>query len=359
MAKKRPFEILDGAARDRVDPKHMIIRRLPLFRRAPPRTARNGPSLATLVEAVARDERGSANALFSRRRDPKFRAAVVTLTGRSTRMCFAVEKVLSAYGGRGSKAALLRAVRAYARSTKTFDADTTWSSQAQLAASVASSLLGLDRDADEAAVLLVRLFEHPRPYIRMWSVWQASDLFRLSYCHTVAFERIADALRPMVAHREDEVFIKAVPALWTLARNPKDLERVKRRCTHLLHSPDPHVRTSVLSRLLEIPSPLTTGPLIGEWFTHERWLRNRVRWTALMPWFVEESTRRNLCRRGLAHASPSLRHDAIELLVTITPAAQKKLLATALRDEPDPHLAAEMVRVLGRVSRHRSRSEHP
>ena len=359
MAKKRPFEIRDGDARDLIEPKFMIIRSLPLFRRGQPRVARDRRSLAMLVKAVARDERGSANALFAHRRDPEFRAAVVTLTGRSTPMCSAVEQVLSAYGGREAKAALLRAVRAYARSTKTFDAGTTWSSQAQLAASVASSLLGLDRDADEAAVLLVRLFEHPRPYNRMWSVWQAADLFPRSFCHTVAFERMADALRPMIAHREDDVFVKAVPALWTLARNPKEHERVKQRCRRLLQSPDAHLRESILVRLLAIPSPLSTGPLIAEWFAQERSLRNRVHWAARMPWLVAESVRRSLCRRGLADASPSLRHDAIELLETITPAAQKKLLATALRDEPDPHLAAEMVRVLDRVSRHRSRSEHP
>ena len=64
---------------------------------------------------------------------------------------------------------------------------------AQRAATIAEVILKIDREAIDAADLIVRLFDHPTPYNRMWAVWKGADLYAESRpLRTLALERLGE-----------------------------------------------------------------------------------------------------------------------------------------------------------------------
>jgi len=121
-------------------------------------------------------------------------------------------------GGRQNRRALERLLARYALSKKTFVTAERFSERAQSAASVARDVLQLDPESTRAADLLVRLFAHPNAYNRMFSTWQAAAIVADAQhrnLHTVAVDRLTAGIRGAL-HAEDAVFIKALPALFSL-----------------------------------------------------------------------------------------------------------------------------------------------
>ena len=80
-----------------------------------------------------------------------------------------------------------------------------------------------------AARILVKLFRHPTPYNRIWAVWQASPLVSHSRFQTEAFEILRRGFESCF-EAEDEVFIKAIPALWPIdwKQTPARAEKILR-----------------------------------------------------------------------------------------------------------------------------------
>lgn len=53
---------------------------------------------------------------------------------------------------------------------------------------------------------------------------------------------------------------------------------------------------------------------------------------------MTEAARIDLIRRGLASESPAIRHDAMDLLHSVSVESARTLAREALTDEPDPAL---------------------
>jgi hypothetical protein len=349
---KRAFERRNGMAHPHFEAKASAIFNTPLFRRTtPPVPAPPTTPLDELLTAFRDGDSAAAATLKARRHEPRVRERVWQIAEQIEVPNMAQAELFARLGGPGSRECLERALDAYASSPQTFDKDapTSW---AQQAAVVAGYVLGLTPDHTLAADLLVHLFEHPTPYIRMWSVWVAASIYSHACqpfvgtgpIRTVAMDRILDGVQRVASDGEEEPFIKAIPALactWNA-----NTTVMLARCEKILSGANVWHRESVINELFQSPYPFRFMPTFWKWFANEPSLRSKIYGAGLLGGALPSASLVDLCRAGLAETSPSMRYRAMMLLDVLDSRQRCVLIAEAVLDEPDPELRAEMKRIL-------------
>ena len=155
------------------------------------------------------------------------------------------------------------------------------------------------------------------------------------------------ALDSLIDTSDDDVFCAVAPAVWRDRRLP---ERVSR----LLESPSAEKQRCALSALARMEHG--GWPLLIKWGSRAR--DPIFVLTTLGPnlRLLSESRRAEIARRGLVDASPSIRHEAAAVLLSLEPVVATKLARAALKDEPDPLIRAKLVAVAQPPSRSKTRA---
>jgi hypothetical protein len=304
-----------------------------------------------LLAALSGGDRQAAVTLKARRNEAGTRELVSGLAEQTRDPNMALAELLVRLGGRGSREALDRMLVAYASSPRTFDKNESgrWASDA---IQVAGYVLGLTPDDDRAAELLVRLFRHPTSYIRMRSVWVAAAIYShgcqpevgTGAIRTVAMDRLLDGLQQIADEEDDELFIKAIPAL--AAPWEANTAAMVARCETIVSGTNAEHRRQVIGQLLQSHWPFRFMPMIWRWLAKEPFLRTRIEVACSLSGAVPSALLLDLCRAGLADTSPSIRYRAMLLLDQVEEEVRRQLVAAALEEEPDPELQAEMARIL-------------
>jgi hypothetical protein len=347
-APKQPFEREEGYLYDRSEHGRNAIFDAPLFRRRRPkrRPLLTGFDLDQLFARIDTDNWDAMYTIIERRSEPQVAEALAAYASKTMVPTSAACHLLGALGGPENRAALSRALLALTDLPMTFEKAANCNHAAQRAVSIAEAILKLDREAVEAADIIVRFFEHPTPYNRMWAVWKAADLYAESRSlRTPALERLGEKLRPMVRNPDPRVFIKAIPALMRFGE--AEWRETRKRCKKLLRDRDDWLRLDTVHLLLRCPAPDFT--LLADWFKREPLARLRVEFAAQFAELLPVHTIEALAREALADPAPSLRYHALLLASYLDPHRQRAILKEALADEPDPELQAEMKRTLKRL----------
>jgi hypothetical protein len=354
---KRVFERKDGMLRDRYEPMREEILYAPLFGKGRRRSAKDERSVAELLAGVQADDATAARALTPRRKAHGVRKALAQFAARAEVPNMSLAYVLKAMGGRGSRAALQRTLAACISSARTFAEDAP-ASCGREAASVAAYVLGLDPDDTHAADFLVTLFKHPNAGVRLWAVWVAATIYAnccqpevgLGPVRTRAMDRLLSGLRRIAVEDDDELFIKAIPALGCFWENGS--KKMNARCKRILRGPDASQRHGVVRALLQLRWwPFQYLPLIWGWLRVEPVLRTRIHAASQLNGAVPTRLLEELCGRGLDDSSPSLRYRSLLLTRRLSPARRRLLVASACENEPDPELRTEMLRIVATSQR--------
>jgi hypothetical protein len=338
---KRAFErrTRDGKTElvDRYEAKATNHRDAPLFGRAKAKRA----TPRALFRRLEADDWEAAGEVIARRGEPGVRRAVEALARRVHWPHGAMEYVIAALGGRANRGTLERLLARYVRSKKTFAPDPNWNRQAQIAARIAGDILKLDPESERASALLCAMFDHPVAYNRMWATWQAAPIIADAQhrrVHTLALDRLSTAIRRAL-DAEEEVFVKAIPALLSLETTYEPtLARLKR----LLRDGNAFNRNDAIWNLLQCHAAVAHLGIVLDWLDHEPSLRSRVDIASYLRDILPRSTLLTLCRAGLADESPSLRVDALSLADALTVRERCILLSRAARDEPDAELRTQI-----------------
>jgi len=320
---------------DRYEAKATSYRDAPLFGGVKAKRA----TMRALFRRLEANDWEAAGEVIARRDEAGVRRAVDALARRIQWPHAAMEYVMAALGGRANRATLERLLARYARSKKTFAPDPNWNRQAQIAARIASDVLKLDPESERASGLLCAMFDHPVAYNRMWATWQATPIVADAQhrrIHTVALDRLSAAIRGAL-DAEEEVFIKAIPALLSLETHEATLARLKR-----LLSGNGANRNDAIWNLLQARAAVAHLGIVLEWLDHEPSHRSRVDIASYLRDILPRSTLLTLSRAGLADESPSLRVDALSLAGALPPRERCILLARAARDEPDAELRTQI-----------------
>jgi hypothetical protein len=349
---KRAFDRHDGTLRDRYESNREEIFYAPLFGRERDHRAKDERAVAELLAGVQADDAAAARALTPRRKALGVRKAVAQFAAEAEVPNMSLAYVLKSLGGPGSGAALKRMLAASTASTRTFAEDAP-ASCGREAASLAAYVLGLDPDDAHAADFLVSLFKHPNAAVRLWAVWVAATLYG-GCCHpevglgpvrTRAMDRLLSGLRQIGRESDDDLFIKAIPALGCGWENGS--KRMIARCRRILRGPNPSQRHGVVSALVQLRWwPFQYLPILWQWLRVEPVLRTRVHVASQLNGAVPTRLLEELCRRGLDDPSPSLRYRSLLLTRRLRPARRRLLVAIARENEPDPALRSEMERMM-------------
>jgi hypothetical protein len=163
---------------DRSEEGRSAIFDAPLFRRtrSKRRPTLTGFGLDALFPRVDTDNWDAAYSIIARRSRPEVAEAIAAYARRTSVPTSAACHLIGTLGGPENHAALVRALGALLDSPMTLEKTSNCNWAAQRAVLIAVAILRLDRDSVSAADALVRLFDHPTPYNRMWAVWKASEV---------------------------------------------------------------------------------------------------------------------------------------------------------------------------------------
>lgn len=256
-----------------------------------------------------------------------------------------VTSTLSRVGGPGAREALSRRLTRLAATEATFT-DAASVTRATKLAELARGALRLDPESMQAATALARLFAHPAPHARMFSAWKAAELFIAGPPpSTAAVDALSDALAPLVHDSDDDVFVKAFPALWWIAR-----DEAVTRWRSLLRAESEWVRHEAVNMALQTRGTIELLPAMLEWLAWEPSLRTAMSHASQLAPVAPPALVRDLMERALADASPSLRWEGVGLAAALPAEARRELLSAAIADEPDADLRAAMERAALEVS---------
>lgn len=258
-----------------------------------------------------------------------------------------VTTALGRVGGAGAREVLWRELAALVGRRETFRAAPHSNPAATRLTGLARDLLRMDPEAVDAAFALVRLFKHPTPYHRMYSAWNAAELYAgWSAPRTAAHGVLRAGIAPLARTRDAEVFVKVIPALWEM-----DPDATRARVALTLKHRDPWVRHEAAQQSLKARWPGTWElvALVVAWLETEPSLRLVAEFANATARLVRTERLVDIAALALADESPSLRHDGLLLLGHLDDNTRNGLAREALRDEPDADLRRALRRVSGRA----------
>lgn len=298
--------------------------------------APEAPSPAQLATWITRLREGhwdTVQELVRHRGFDGVRAALVAACDEDLSDDETVTTALAQTGGPGAREALARRVARLSMREDTFT-DATASKRAVYLANLAKACLGLDPEATDVARALTRLFTHPSAHARMFAVWRATEhRARPSHPSTAATDILDAALVTLVDTPEKDVFVKAFPALWFLAR-----DGACARLGPLLHDENPWVRHEAVNAALLAHNARALLPSLVGWLAGESSLRLAMDFAEPLAPFAPVDLVYALASRALTDPAPSLRLAGAHLAAHLDADARRPLLDAALAAEPDPDL---------------------
>lgn len=195
----------------------------------------------------------------------------------------------------------------------------------------ARSILRLEPDALDVAQILVRFFEHPCESNRRYAVTAAVDVCSRGG-DTAAEEHAAAGLMKLLDSTDPQVFLRASP--WLARVRGSDIVV---KCERFLYNEDKGLRSDAQHALSNMPPPSSAQALaaIARWVPHAAPLSLALQAAGTVRDLLATSVLVGVARRGLASASPMLRHHALYLLDALPDALRRALVEEALRDEPE------------------------
>jgi hypothetical protein len=307
----------------------VVKRRRPLAAPSPTRVRR-------WVKRLLAGEWAALHDVVEHRDVPGVREALVAAAEGPLSAAEIVTTALGQVGGVGAREVLRREVAALVKRPATFRAAKFTNTSARRLTTLARDVLRMDPEAVDAAAALVRLFKHPVPDNRMYSAWNAAELYaQWNAPRTKAHATLRDGLAPLLRTRDADVFVKVIPALWEM-----DPNATRARVARLLKHTDPWVRHEAAQQSLKARSPRTWElvAMVVAWLETEPSLRLVAEFANTTAHLVPAERLRDIVARALADESPSLRYDGLSLLASLDATARDELARDALRDEPDADL---------------------
>ncbi|MEZ4410948.1 MAG: hypothetical protein R3A52_31390 [Polyangiales bacterium] len=305
----------------------------------PTRAAPSREQIAAWVERLRAGDWSATQEVYFHRGFAGVREALVAACDDALGEEEYITSTLARVGGPGAREALSQRLAQLAATEATFT-DAASVTRATKLAELARGALRLDPESKESATALARLFAHPAPHARMFSAWKAAELFIAGPPpSTAAVDALSDALAELVHGSDDDVFVKAFPALWWVAR-----DEAVTRWRALLRAESEWVRHEAVNLALQTRGTIELLPAMVEWLAWEPSLRTALHHAIVLAPVAPPALVRDLTKRSLADASPSLRWEGVGLACALPAEARRELLSAAIADEPDADLRAAMER---------------
>jgi hypothetical protein len=300
-----------------------------------------------LERLLASLENGSAaapNALLQFVEDPRVRPALAAAARRAPANELAnFAQAVALAGGEGA-VAVLRECLQQLNTDEAFADDPFFNPVTGSLVTVASGLLRLGSDQQEAATVLAAVVrKHPCAFNRRSAAYHIGEALEDALPADTR-RTLEGVLVEQLASDDPEMLAAVAPAL---AKAKPD--RVFPRCGELLGDPSSEIRFGVTLALQKMRDPKARALLL-EHLPREPWVRSAVRIAAYLGGDVPAALRADIAKRALADESPSLRRGAAALLRDLDPDTARGLAETAMADEPDPLLRKRLQEHLGRAS---------
>ncbi len=300
---------------------------------------RSPETLAALLTGLDAGSFSAPSALLRFVDSPVVRPALVEAVRRTTPERLAnVAQSVGIAGGEGATEALAQRLNEILELPQTFEDHVFFNDLAGAAVTLAVALLTLDPDSSTGARAFEQLWDHPCRFNKRSTVRDAASVFR-RHLQTDAMGRVKALLEPLIEGADEELFFSGLRALGKLAP-----ERTKQRCLESLgqESADPFPQG--LFYLLSLPLGAGVLPSLLNWLDGDRPLRTAIAVAGSLGTLVSRERLRDLCTRGLADESPTLRLDASRLLRLLEPHEARAMAETAAEGEPDPSLRRRLER---------------
>jgi hypothetical protein len=301
--------------------------------------------LESLLASLESGSAAAPNALLQFVKDERVRPALAAAARRAPASDLAnFAQAVALAGGESAVTVLRECLHELLSVPETFRDHPFFNPVTGSAVTVASGLLRLGSDQQEAATLLARVVrEHPCAFNRRSAAYQI--------CEALDYELSADTKRTLegvlleqLTNDDPEMFAVVASALVSVSP-----DQVFSRCRQLLLDTSSEVRVRVTMALRRMEDPAARALLL-EHLPREPWLRSAVQMAAYLGGDVPAPVRADIAKRALADDSPSLRRGGAALLRDLDPETARGLAETAMADEPDPLLRKRLQEHLGRAS---------
>jgi hypothetical protein len=300
---------------------------------------RSPESLKALLAGLQAGNIGAPMPLLQYVDSPEVRPALIEAVRRTKPEHLAnFAQVVGLAGGEGAVEVLEQRLAEILGLPQTFEDHPFFNDLAGSAVTLAVASLALDPDSSIGADAFERLWNHPCRFNQRSTVSDAASAFR-RHLQTEAMRRIKALLEPLVEGPDDELFLAGLRAFGKLSP-----ERTKRRCLESLSHESEDTFPAALFYLVSLPLGAGVLPDLLAWLEGHRPLRNAITVAGSLGKLVPPGRLRELCTRGLADESPTLRLDAWRLLRLLEPNEAHAMAHAAASDEPDPSLRRRLER---------------
>jgi hypothetical protein len=247
-------------------------------------------------------------------------------------------------GGEGALAALRERLREATSTVGTPGSSSLPNNRDRIVVDLAREILGLDPDDTDAAEHMAQALRRSSGFRRSTIVADIVEVFR-GNLQTVAMRTLGGEIDALLHSEDMESFLAAATVL---VRDHSQV--VLTRCEAALFEHGSRYLHSAILALARIPFPFTGRALaaLGRWVCEHGEPIDMALWAAgLVHEILPTAVTEEILRHALASAAPSLRLDATRYLEHVAASTCMPLLREAVKDEPDPLLRREMLRVLG------------
>ena len=292
---------------------------------------RSPESLQALLDGLQAGNIAAPMPLLQYVDSPEVRPALIDALRRAKPEFLSnVAQVVGLAGGEGAGEVLASRLTEILALPQTLENHPFFNDLAGSAATLAVALLALDPDSTIGADAFERLWSHPCRFNQRSTVADAASAFGHPL-QTGAMRRIRALLEPLIEGPDEELFLAGLKAFGKLAP-----ERTRDRCLRSLGSDRDEAFSAALFYLLSLPLSSGVLPRLLDWLDGEAPLRNAIAVAGSLGSLVSQARLRELCTRGLADESPTLRLDAWRLLCLLEPEVARAVASEAAKDEPDP-----------------------
>jgi hypothetical protein len=304
--------------------------------------------LDALLHALGMNCAEAARVLVAFVDDPRVRPALVAaLRSAPLNALHAFAGAAGAVGGEGARTALRERLAEATSTVGTPGSPLSSTDRDRIVVDLAKEILGLDPDDTDAAEHMAQALRRSSGFRRSTIVGDIVEVLR-GDLQTVAMRTLGREIEELLHSEDMESFLAAATVL---VRD--DPQVVLTRCEAALFEHGSRYLHSAILALARIPFPFTGRALaaLGRWVCERGEPIDMALWAAgLVHEILPAEVTEEILRHALASATPSLRLDATRYLEHVAASTCMPLLGEAVKDEPDPLLRREMLRVLGSAS---------